>query len=695
MLNTKTNRTIRSSAFETVKWIDDLHDKWVDADIRNRERMFSALMAYFDIDGGSWEADDLAEVKRQGRHPTSFNIAAQKINTLAGSILSEELDFNYMTQDIVKSVLIDNVKNLYYYDKEQNDYKFSARKTCIRGLIHLGIEELEIRYDIRPTGSICFTPRLPGYIHKDPYWRSDRLKDWKRAMKDGWLTAQEAIDLFQVDDPMLEQFARMDKMGGENYQPIENVNDFKNIPETHGSRLLFIEYRWLEQLKTTRLYMNLPGGKVIPLPLNVKENEVKKFMKIFKVENAEDINEYPYEDQILKYSVICPNGTTKPILENKDHPVQCGSIGFFPFSSCREMGIDKGVMEAYLDIQRTINFRESKKDDIIASGGVGATVVDVNKLVRGKDQLKEIAEGKTRPDYVCEVDGDTNSVFGKFPAGDVPQDIWRDIGNLVDMLDRVGPVTPALEGAHERDESGRLFEMRHAVSKLGTMVFYDNWLQHEEDKAEGWYNQAQITYKGIYMNIPNAEKPGFVEINTPVGNGMYGNSIDMLPRAKIIVTLSKTSPTQQMEKRALYYDMAKMLAANPEASLPQYRRVVNKMLETIEKTPEEKQSFKMISNLQEQNDIIKLLAERETLIMQMKQSQVGSAQSDMALQQLNQQLTEMMGQQPQQPGQAPGGVQEPAVYTEENEVQLPPLNEGGGSERPGQTIETSRGEFQP
>lgn len=705
MLNiiSKTSKILRSSNYEVVKWTQDLHDRWVSADQNNRDRMFAALRAYFDIDGGAWDIDDITELKRQNRHPTSINIAAQKINTLAGSILSEQLDFDYMTQDIVKSHLIDNVKNLYYYDKEHNDYKYSARKTCIRGLIHLGIEEIGIDYSIRPTGSITFEPRLPGYIHKDPYWRSDRLKDWKRAMKDAWMTAEEILEHFQINDPMLEQRAKIDCLGGEDYQPIENVDDFKDIPETHGSKLLVIEYRWLERLKTTRLYMNLPGGKVIPLPLNVKENEVRRFMKMFNIDSAENINEYPYEDQILKYSVICPNGTTSPIVENKQHPIQCGYIGFFPFSSCKEMGIDKGVMESYLDIQRTLNYRESKKDDIIASGGSGATVVDTNKLVRKKEQLEEIKQNKTRPDYVCEVDGDPDSAFGKFPTGDVPGDIWNDLARLIDLLDRVGPVSPALEGAQSKDESGVLFQMRHTVSKLGTIIFYDNWLQHEEDKAEAWYNQAQITYKGIYMKVPDASRPGFVEMNTPLGNGMYGNSIDMLPRAKIIVTLSKTSPTEQMAKRALYYDMTKMLAANPEASLPQYRRVVNKMIETIELDPKEKQNFKMISDIQEQNDILKLLMERETMVMQMKQGQLGSAQADMALQQLNSQLNEMLaGAQEQQQEQGGGNV-----YTEENEMmpQLPPMEEGvGGAEeraeemvssQAGQPVETIRGSFQP
>jgi len=693
-INTKTSKVERSSNVEQTKWIEDLHGKFKEANESDRIRNFANLRAFFDIDGGAWEKTDLDELQRQGRHPTSFNISAQKIQTLAGSILAEKFDFDYLTQDTMKSQLIDNIKHLYYYDKEQNNYPFSANKTCVRGLIHCGIEEMEIRYDIRPTGSIAFTPRLPGMVIPDPNWRSDSLRDWKRAMKDAWLTPEEILEHYQIDDPEIEQRAMIDSMSGEDFEPVKNVDDFENIPETHGSRLLVIEYRWIERMKTTRLYMKIPSGIVIPLPLNINEKDVKKFMKIFNIENADDIKEYPYEDSVLYFSTICPNGSTKPLVEKEKHPVQCGFIGFFLFSAGREMGINKGVMGAYLDIQRTINYRESKKDDIISSAGVGAVVVDESKL-KNRNQLTEIKDNKTKPDYVCAVDGDPTKIFGKFPTGDVPGDIWRDLSSLVDMMDRVAPVTPALEGQSQRDESGILFEMRHAVSKLGTLVLYDNWMQHEEDKAEAWYNQAQITYRDVYMSVPRIDRPGMVEFNTPLGNGNYGNSIDMLPRAKVVVTLSKNSPTEQMSKRAMYYDIAKMLSANPEASLPQYRMVINKMIDTLELTPKEKRNFRTVGDIQEQNDIIQLLAQREQLIAQMKQGKVTSVQADMMLQQLNEQLAQIMGRQQSEE------IPEAEVVEEENmplpqlEMETPVQEESPGGNAPGQSVDTFRGEFQP
>lgn len=693
---TKTTRITRSTGFEQVKWIQDLHDRWIEADQNNRNRMFEAFMMFLDIDGGAWRTDDKAELDRQGRHATSFNIGEQKLKTLAGSILTEKFDFDYLTQDVPKSYLLENMKHLYYYDKEQYNYQFSSNKTCYRGLIHLGVEEMLIKYDIRPTGAIAFEPRLPGTVTFDINWRSDVLKDCKRAMKDAWPTASEILEHFQIEDPFLEKYADLDILGGEDFAPVENVDDYESIPEQHGSQLLVIEYRWLEKRKTTRLYGKLSNGVFLPFPLKINESQTRKLIKLLNI-TAEDVYEFPYEDEVLRFSTICPNGTPKPLVENEVHDVQCGFIGFFPFSATREMGINKGVMEGWMDIQRTINYRESKKDDIISAGGAGATIVNVDKLVKQSDQIREIAENKTRPDYVCAVHGNPNEVFAKFPTGDVPPDIWNDLRSLIDMFDRVGPVTPALEGQAQRDESGVLFEMRHAVTKLGTIVYYDNWMQHEEDKAEAWYNQARITYKDIYLKVPRQDAPGYFEYNTPIGEGIYGNSIGMLPRAKVIVTLSKVSPTQQMYKRVIYYDTAKMLAANPETAKAQYRLVVNKLIENMELSPKETQRFKMIADIQEQNDIIELFTQRQQLLMNMMQAKLGETQAQ-------QMMTQLMAQFNQQMQQIGGQPQE--GQPQEGQLQLPEP-EGGGEvpnpeellsrspESPGAPVETIRGQFNP
>lgn len=685
----RTPMRIRSSDYEKVKEIEQINSSWVEADAANRERLFDNLRMYMDIDGGSWSRNDLSELIRLGRHPTSIPIAAQKIRTLAGSIQTEKFDFEYQPLNVEESTLTKGIKHWYYADKEQYNYAYTDNRTLIRGLNMLGIDEMEIRYDIRRTGGISFSPRLPGTVIKDPYWWSDDLKDWKRAIKHAWLTAQEQLDHFEISDPALEQRAYMDKMSGETYEPLGEVDFLESVPHTYGSKLLVIEYRWLEPFKTTRLYGKV-GSKWIPFPLEIDESEARKWKNFYGIKNAEDIREYPYEDEVLKFTTICPQGTNALLAREVVHDVQCGFIGFFPFSACREMGVDKGIMDAYKDIQRTFQYRESKKDDILASIGPGQLAVNKQALEAG--QIDELKQNVTKPDYMMEVDGDPSKVFGKIPMGDVPQGIWQDIAGMIDLFDRVSPVTPSLEGATTKGESGVAFEMRHAVTKLGVLIYYDNWQNYLMWKAEAWYNQARITYKGLHEEIPLSDKPGTIDFNSPLGNGQYLNSVADLPRARVVVTLAQTSPTEQASKRYMYFDMAKMLSANPEVVIEQFRMVMNKMIQTLELTPEERQRYNMIAEIQEQNDIIKLLTERESLLSTMLQSKVGQAQAQMMLQQLQQNLQQAM-QAPQGGGETPEAISEAQPPAET--PMLPAPAEGGGEMAPGQSVETMYGNFQP
>jgi len=688
---TKTTMRTRSSDFEMVRDIEQINDGWVRANERNQERYFDNYRMYVDIDGGSWDRKDYAELRRLRRHPVSIPIASQKIRTLAGSIQTEKFDFEFQPLKVTESTLTKGIKYWYYADKEQYNYDYVDNEILIRGLgAGIGISEMVIKYDIRKTGAISFISTLLGSVIKDPYWWSNDLKDWKRAIKHAWMTAQEQLDYFEISDPQLEQQAYMDKRGGEVYEPMGDVDFLERVPHRYGSRMLVIEYRWLEPYRTTRLYGKV-GGKWIPFPLEIDEKEARKWKNFYGIESAEDIREYPYEDEVLKFSTICPQGTRAILAREVTHDVQCGFIGFFPFSACREMGVDKGIMDAYKDIQRTFQYRESKKDDILASIGMGQIAVDKNALEAG--QIDELKQNITKADYMMEVDGDPSKVFGKIPMGEVPQGIWQDIAGMIDLFDRVSPVTPAMEGATTKGEAGITLEMRHTITKLGSLIYYDNWQNHLMTKAEAWYNQARITYKGLHEEIPRNDQPGTIEFNSPLGNGQYLNSVEELPRARVIVTLAKTSPTEQASKRYMYFDMAKMLSANPQIAIEQFRIVMNKMIQTLELTPEERMKYTMIAEIQEQNDIIKLFTERESLLSTMLQSKVGQAQAQMMLQQLQGNL-----QQAMQQGGGGGGGEVPEsisapVPPTGGEMSEMPMQ--GGELEPGRGVETIRGEFQP
>jgi hypothetical protein len=447
---------------------------------------------------------------------------------------------------------------------------------------------------------------------------------------------------------------------------------------------------------------------VIPLPVGVDETEVREYMAAYGIQSAEHIVELPYQDRVLQYTVVSPELSRTLILDKGKHNVQCGSIGIFPFSATREMGVKKGVMQSALDVQRTLNYRESKKDDIIAAGAAGGIVVDVDRLatqngISGNAALDQIKQNKTRPDFVLGVHGDPSTIVASIPHGEVPNSILTDISSLIDMFDRVLPVTPALEGRAQEGESGIAFEMRHAVTKLGTLILYDNWRQHLLDKAEAWYYQAQVTYKNSYRRAMT-ELQKEVEFNYPVAmetsKGVElgrGNDLATLPRTQVICSLRKSSPTERYARRMEIYDITKILAGHGDMFMEEARVLINDMLDTFDRSPEEKAKIERLRQMKEARDVMNIMK-------QMSEIKAGDAQSKLLFLQAQTAIQNLMAQMQAQQMAGQGGVPQqvsspqPDIGGGGGSAENLPGNPNQGTESqiaPGSAIQTIRGEFQP
>jgi len=692
---TKTSKLMRGSDHEVVRYIHDKNEKWVDAHRDNRDRMFEALGAFYDINAGSWPKREREDLIAQGRHATSINIAHQKLQSLAGSLYSEKWDFEFLPLDYNETTLTKNIKFKYYADKDDYNYGHSERQTLEGGLINVAYERMEVDYSKRRTGGIAFKPTIPGTVLEDPYWQTNDLHDWREAIEHFWMTPQEILETFDTTDPYIKQAAMVNRMSGHDYEPTGDIEVYRYVPQTWGSKELVIQYRWLEKYKTTRLHGMMPDGEWIAFPLDVDEESAKNIMQFYQI-SPDDVKEFPYEDSCLYVAVVCPNLSPYAVLFNGKHDIQCGMIGLFPFSSYRTMGINKGVMEYLLDLQRTLNYRESKKDEIIASSAAGASAVDIDALPNKERDLEKIKQNKTRPDFVLGVHGDPNKIIARFPTGEVPNSIWQDMNVLVDMFDRVSPVTPALEGAATKDESGVLFEMRHAVTKLGTLMLYENWQQFLMNKAEAWYNQARIVYSNEYFKVKD-DMGGLVEFNSPKygtdGQKYYLNAVEDLPAARVVITLAKTSPTERLSKRMELFELTKMLSAHPELFKNQIRVLANDVMDTMDRIPEERVKLKQMAQLEEMRDILDVLSQIEQLKAAGLNAQVLQNQAQSMLQQMQAQM-----QQPQVPQAMSQGGPPPQQVSAAGGGQPPLPSQGGptsSDQRPGAGVQTRRGTFQP
>jgi hypothetical protein len=238
-------------------------------------------------------------------------------------------------------------------------------------------------------------------------------------------------------------------------------------------------------------------------------------------------------------------------------------------------------------------------------------------------------------------------------------------------------------------------------------MLFDSWQQHNLDKAEAWYSQAQIQYKGIYTKVKRIDSQEKVEFNAPAYRPMidpksgsvmrkkvYLNSIETLPRAKVIVTLQKSSPTQEIYNRQKFNEITNVLAGHGEMFTSEIRVVTMEWLKTLDLEPEMKQYLETLFAIHRQNDLLAALAQRENNKTAIVNGKVGQAQGMQMLQQMEQQLAQTM--QPQ-PVQRPEAITPATPQIERGSVQEATFEETTPASGPTniEPVQTPRGPFVP
>ena len=219
------------------------------------------------------------------------------------------------------------------------------------------------------------------------------------------------------------------------------------------------------------------------------------------------------------------------------------------------------------------------------------------------------------------------------------------------------------------------------MTKLGTLVLYDNWRQHLQNKAEAWYNQALITYKDQRRQVQDTDENAVIDFNVPEyiaeGNKVersYRNYVGDLPRTKVFVSLRKDSPTQRVAERAMLYDITKILAAHPELFASEIRILINEILQTIELEPDEKKRLTKLGKLEEMRDLLRTMSEIEGAKAQSLQAKVVQQQAGAMMNQMAQQMAAGAGMPGGgQTGPGPQGPDQPGGAPNSQPKELPPL----------------------
>lgn len=635
--------SIFSGESEEVRKIKDEFDRAVQADEKNRRRSYTNWKSYFAVDGGQWEDIVRDRLHMNNRHAAQYNIIGPKVDALTGSLVQEEFDLDWKPVEGVRNSLTEGIKTAFYSDKELGNYEKNVEAVIRDGLIYEGNIKVGMSSKYNPLRNISMVRGIPGYLIKDPYWISDDDFDLMKAWEVFHLHPEELAQKYDVSSPYLDEQIRLARVAGNDYEEfIRDPNDLI-LMERKGTLVRVIEYHWLEIIQTSRLIgQKMDSERWLPFPITKEKAKLEQFMITNHIDPM-TIMEAPYEDRVHRVRTIAPEAVEHHLLEDGVSKVQCGMLPYISFTANRVFGQNKGIVDDLIDIQQTINKRESKLTDMIATAQGGGKLVNKN-LFDGPVERQRFRERANDPSYVEFVEGEELSkerAIHYINSNQYPSQIVNQLMRMWDIVDRVSKVPAALEAISENaNESGVLFERKLAVARINTITIVNRIRDFRKKLAEAYFHQFQLAYNGPERQFSTMDGKRATTLNKRVFNAADGkiyiqNRPDQAPRCQVICTESRSAPNRKIRDRAVYSELYNLSTqTNPEYSSFFFEL----LLETMDLDEVHKQRLLEISSIQKIRDKQRIRTEIDSLISQSKLANMQGAEADLGLQQILGQL---------------------------------------------------------
>jgi hypothetical protein len=186
-INTKTTAKQRSTNSLVANTTISEFDKAYEVQKSDFDDGAKAWRRYFPVDNGKWDPEALK---------VQFDVASPKVDTLAGSLISDLPDPDWVPVQGVRSILTESVAQQYYTDKDLYNYDDQMLKVFRDGLVHAG--DLEIYEDYKyHTPHVAIGRILYGFLVWDPYWITDDDRDACVCYRVAYMTPDRLVNKYK------------------------------------------------------------------------------------------------------------------------------------------------------------------------------------------------------------------------------------------------------------------------------------------------------------------------------------------------------------------------------------------------------------------------------------------------------------------------------------------------------------------
>lgn len=622
------------------------------------KRSMESWQFYWGLDGekglGQWPAEAISQLVREGRHIATYNLVRPIVDNIAGGIMKAPFGIDYSPVDDDISSLTHAVKDLLYTDKELTDWRIHELALIIGGLIYRGDMEMYINREYHKDGNIGLRCLLPGMITYDPYWKTPRSKDCRKAWKSSFLTPRQMMEYFKEkkDDikiaalkkkfgnGLIKALAEYQELYGDEYGENHGVYPYWHDEEIWGSQYRVIEFYHMEKETRKVEYCITEDDQKVYLPESLLNADPAEKIAWYNANVPDWHPDQVYEDeeeQDVQYlTTICPSLSHDLVLAHGPTEIQCGRLQFFPWSATRINGECSGIVESIKDSQRTVNYWESLlTHKIQTDGGGGSQFIDPDAF-ESESEYRRYCVERNNPRAVFKLKRGTLRNYPNGPAvatvkSTYPAEAMNHLEHIIQlMIPKLSKVSPATQGRSEHSsESGYLFRMKKLQADIEQFTIHEGLRCFWNEVAEAYMFQAIRTYgNGRSRRVVHPGTKKAFWINKKERREVNGYTIECIIndmsrlkeiRHRVTVTESDDSPSRKIEIMEVAGGLIKSMPATKVLTIQELSHVLAKQLDTFDEA--QKAKLEEYHNLEMEAAAQQLKTNTATLKLQELQAQ--------------------------------------------------------------------------
>jgi len=618
----------------------------------NLNRFLRNARMYWHLDFGQWPASVVDKLRQQGRRPPTFPVIPDKIESLIGSYLSNSYDIKFEADDGSLDQLTQKVMGMYMSDKNKMDWECSNILALLDSMIGVGYERFYISDLVDDFGNIAMESLNPRYVLTSPAWKSEYTRDLDDYFTWSMMTATQIIDKYGKHSERLMELYHRERMEGIDYGYNWGATPrYRDADEKWGSAHKVWEFnyvekidRWYEYDKKNNNFFPNTGFK----NGSTEDREVKvHYINIMGL-GPDDICWRKQKEKIKKICACAPTLDAELMLKSGKDLIQTGGVNLYPLGIKYRGQYIGLVVDRLYDIQQGINKGEMNIQDIQQRAAKGAFFIDRGMFGDSSAIEDEIRKNWNDPAARLIVDEGSTARYPngiqQVPSSPPTSDMFNNTDRYYDHADRFSKVSAAQDSrAESGQESGRLFQMKFEAGQLQQIYPKKFWERHIKEIAEGWLQQAKVTYSGVKRSFSDPETKQTIDINIPAINKLTGekaviNDIASLPRMKVTISPSQKGLNLRLSKREQMGQL--METVQPDPSLGLLKIIFTaEALKTMEFSDELKTEVDYAAALLKKREALRVEAESQQLEMQVM---AGQGKKDQMAQQVG------MQEQPQQ-----------------------------------------------